>query len=291
MPIARSRLRAAAWAMGLGALVASCGGDDPGENSRLASVTTTTSAAQAAGLTGTLQRSTLFETRRALLLELRTNAGDDRVVGAVQLDSPLFEPVDPEVRDAVVPANGRPVAVPLAFGTARCDGEAEAPAQLVTDVGGEEVRVELEEVPAGVLAALNEAECAAAAVLEDVDIRLGDEWERTAPRTVAGDIEVAQRRAGVTATVEEVAGNVIFSAGTTADAPAALRVSDDVPSAATGLVVRAARCDPHALTEYKRTFILTARVRVGDADPVRVDLPAEGAARRTLEALLTQCLE
>jgi hypothetical protein len=88
-----------------------------------------------------------------------------------------------------------------------------------------------------------------------------------------------------------VAGNVIFSAGTTADAPAALRVSDDVPSAATGLVVRAARCDPHALTEYKRTFILTARVRVGDADPVRVDLPAEGAARRTLEALLTQCLE
>jgi hypothetical protein len=291
MPIARSRLRPAAWAVAVGALAAACGGDDPGENSRLASVTTTTSASQSVGLTGTLQRSTLFETRRALLLELRTDAGDDRVIGAVQLDSPLFEPVDPDVRDAVVPANGRPVAVPLPFGTARCDGEAEAPAQLVTDVGGEEVRVELEEVPAGVLAALNDAECAAAAVFEDVDIRLGDEWEQTASRTVTGDIEVEQRRAGVTATVEEVAGNVIFSAGIAGDAGAALRVSDDVPSAGTGLVVRAARCDPHALTEYKRSFILTARVRVGDADPVRVDLPAEGAARRTLEELLTQCLE
>jgi len=293
MPIARSRVRPAAWAVALGALVTACGGgDDPGVTSRLASVTTTTAPAEtAAGLSGTLQRSTLFETRRALLLEVRTDGGDDRVIGAVQLSSPLFEPVEPEVRDAVVPARGRPVAVPLPFGTAVCDGETEAPAELVTDVDGEEVRVELEEVPAGTLAALHDAECAAAAVFEDVDIHLGDEWKQTAPRTVTGSIEVVQRRSGVTATVDEVAGNVIFSAGTTGDARAALRVSDEVTSASTGLVVIAARCDPHALTEYKRTFILMAWVRVGDAEPVRVDLVAEGAARRALEDLLTQCLD
>jgi hypothetical protein len=293
MPIARSRVRPAAWLAALGVLVTACGGgDDPGENSRLASVTTTTAPAEAAaGLSGTLQRSTLFETRRALLLEVRTDGGDDRVIGAVQLSSPLFEPVEPEVRDAVVPASGRPVAVPLPFGTAVCGAQTEAPAELVTDVDGEEVRVELEEVPGGILAALHDAECAATAVFEDVDIRLGDEWEQTAPRTVTGDIEVVQRRSGVTATVEDVAGNVIFSAGTTGDGPAALQVSDDVTSASTGLVVRAARCDPHALTEYKRTFVLTARARVGDAEPVRVDLVAEGAARRALEDLLTQCLD
>jgi hypothetical protein len=293
MPIARSRLpRAVCAVVVLGAVSPACGGgDDHGENGGLASVTTTTEPAQAAGLTGTLQRSTLFETRRSLLLEVRTDAGDDRVIGAVQLDSPLFEPAEPEVRDAVVPASGRPVAVPLPFGTARCDGVTEAPAELVTDVDGEEVRVELEEVPAGILAALHDAECAAAALFDDVDIRLGDQWEQTAPRTVTGDIEVAQRSRGVTATVEEVAGNVIFSAGTAGDDTTALQVSDDVPSASAGLVISAARCDPHALTEYKRTFILTARVRVGDAEPVRVDLPAEGAARRTLEDLLTQCLE
>jgi hypothetical protein len=292
MPIARSRVRRAAGAVvALGALVPACGGsDDAGENSRLASVTTTTVPAEAAGLTGTLQRSTLFETRRSLLLEVRTDAGDDRLIGAVQLSSPLFEPVEPEARDAVVPASGRPVAVPLPFGTARCDGATEAPAELVTDVDGEEVRVELEEVPAGILAGLHDAECAATAVFEDVDIRLGDHWEQTAPRTVSGDIEVVQRSPGVTATVEEVTGNVIFSAGTAGD-DAALQVSDDVPSASTGVVISAARCDPHALTEYKRTFILTALVRVGDAEPVRVDLAAEGAARRTLEDLLTQCLE
>ncbi|HET6773274.1 MAG TPA: hypothetical protein VFH36_08180 [Acidimicrobiales bacterium] len=292
MPIAGSRVRRAAWAVvAMGTVVPACGGSDgPGENSRLAGVTTTTAPAEPAGLSGTLQRSTLFETRRSLLLEVRTDAGDDRVIGAVQLGSPLFEPVEPEVRDAVVPASGRPVAVPLPFGTARCDTVAEAPAELVTDVDGEEVRVELEEVPAGLLAALHDAECAAAAVLEDVDIRLGDEWEQTAPRTVSGDIEVVQRNPGVTATVEEVAGNVIFSAGI-GGAGAALQVSDEVPSARAGLVIRAARCDPHALTEYKRTFILTARVRVGEAEPVRVDLAAEGAARRTLEDLLTQCLE
>jgi hypothetical protein len=71
-------------------------------------------------------------------------------------------------------------------------------------------------------------------------------------------------------------------------------VSGAEPSARMPVVVTAGRCDPHAVAEYKRTFVFTAWVRVGgddgDDDPVRVDIAAEGAARRALEDLLTGCL-
>ena len=53
-------------------------------------------AADRAGLTATLQRSTLFETRRSLRLTVRSNTGEEREIGAIQLESPLFEPVEPE---------------------------------------------------------------------------------------------------------------------------------------------------------------------------------------------------
>jgi hypothetical protein len=68
-------------------------------------------------------------------------------------------------------------------------------------------------------------------------------------------------------------------------------VSDDHPSAGGVVVVYAARCDPHALIEYKRTFTLSAWVRVGGDEPVRVDVEAEGDAHRVLEELLAACLE
>jgi hypothetical protein len=243
------------------------------------------------GLQATLQRSTLFETQRALLLEVRPDGDHDLEVGAIQLSSPLFETVPPEPRDALVRASDRAVAMPLPFGAARCDGAADGPAQLITDVDGEEVRVALDESPPGVLVALHAAECAAAAVLADVELRLGARWELTAPRTVEGDLEVVQRRPGVTAAVEDLAGNVIFSVSTDDGPGPWLEVSDDHPSAGGVVVVYAARCDPHALIEYKRTFTLSAWVRVGGDEPVRVDVEAEGDAHRVLEELLAACLE
>ncbi|HEX6421995.1 MAG TPA: hypothetical protein VFZ79_00850 [Acidimicrobiales bacterium] len=239
-------------------------------------------------LHATLQRSTLFETRRSLLLTVVHDGDSDLQVGTIQLDTPLFEPVAPEERDARLRAGGR-VGMPLPFGEPRCDDEADEPAVLVAEIDGDEVRVAIEERPSNLLAALHDAECAAAAVLADVELRLGDAWEPTEPRTVAGRLEVAQREDGVTATVEEVLGNVIFTVRTDETDPV-IDVSDDRRSADVGVAITASRCDPHALIEYKRTFIFTASVRVGDDEPVEVDVQAEGDARRVLEDLLTTCI-
>ena len=55
------------------------------------------------------------------------------------------------------------------------------------------------------------------------------------------------------------------------------------------IAITAARCDPHALIEYKRTFIFTAYVAVDDGEPARVDFRPR-AAPAALEELLRSCM-
>ena len=243
-------------------------------------------AEPAAPLTATLQRSTLFETHRSLRLTVTNGGNQELEIAAVQLSSPLFEAVPPQVRDVPVAASDR-VAIPLPFGTAQCDDVADDPPELIARLAGEDVRVALEEIPSGVLAELHDEECAATAVLASVDLHLGDTWQRTEARTIEGEIELAQRSSGVTATLDEVRGNVIFAVEATRSA---VDVADDTPSAAGPIAITAARCDPHALIEYKRTFIFTVYVELDGGEPTRVDIEAEGGARRALEELLRSCM-
>lgn len=245
-----------------------------------------------ADLHATLQRSRLFETQRSLRVSVWYEGDHDVRLESVQLDTPLFETVTAQTRDPVVHAGGRIVAMPVQFGTARCDAE-EAPPRLVVGIDGTEQAIPLGESPVGLLADLHGEECAVAAVREVVDVRFGDDWERVDSKTIEGTVELEQRRPGTTASVEDVLGNVIFDADADARSDPLMAVDDDEPSATIGLTVNASRCDPHALTEYKRTFILVAMVGVGDDEPLRVDIVAdEGTpARQAMEELLPACLE
>jgi hypothetical protein len=227
---------------------------------------------------------------------MRSNAAEEREIGAIQLESQLFEPVEPEARNARVPPAGRPVVMGLPFGTVRCGGgngggaQEDNAAVLLADVDGHDVRVPIEQRPNDLLVQLHGAECAAAAVLADVDVRLGDTWRPTEPRTLEGDLDISQRRDGAEATVQTVEGNVIFTVSAATASPRVLAVSDEHPTASAPIAITASRCDPHALIEYKRTFIFTASIQLGDDEPARVDIKAEGAARRALEDLLTSCI-
>jgi hypothetical protein len=247
------------------------------------------SGESAAPLSATLQRSTLFETHRSLRLTVTNGGNRDVEIAAVQLDSPLFEPVAPQVRDVPVAASDR-VAIPLPFGMAQCDDVADDPPKLIARLAGDDVQVAIKEVPSGVLSELNTEECAATAVLASVDLQLGDTWQRTEARTIEGEVELAQRSSGVTATLDELRGNVIFAVRAGDGPGSALEVADATRRAAGPVAITAARCDPHALIEYKRTFIFTAYVAVDDGEPTRVDFEAEGGARRALEDLLRSCM-
>jgi hypothetical protein len=246
-------------------------------------------------LDATLQRSTLFETQRALNLTVRS-AGDREIrIRSIRLDSPRFEALEPQERNARLRENDPTVVMPLRFGQARCGDEAEGaegPAELIADVDGEEVRLPLDEHPSDMLASLQATECASARVFENVSLEFGDEWDRTDPRTVEGTLTLTQREAGDRAVVDELVGNVIFNLGPTEGSGSrlGLAVGDDRPSARIGVRIHAARCDPHALIEYKRTFTFSVRIRVGDGDPALVDVKAEGPSHRTLERLLEACI-
>jgi hypothetical protein len=249
-------------------------------------------------LEATLQRSTLFETQRALNLTVRSSpselsGGDEEIrIRSIRLDSPRFAAVEPQERNARLRENDPTVVMPLRYGEAQCGDGAEGPAELVAEVDGEEVRLPLDEHPSDMLASLQANECAAARVFEDVSLRFGDEWQRTEPRTVEGWLSLAQREPGVRAVVDELVGNVIFGLAApegSASGPG-LAVSDDRPSARIRVRIHAARCDPHALIEYKRTFTFSVWIRVGDRDPALVDVKAEGPAHEALERLLAACI-
>jgi hypothetical protein len=269
------------------AVAVGCSGDDAGSAAG-------TDAAAGEGqpdvpLTATLQRSTLFETHRSLRLTVTNGGTQDLEIEAVQLDSPQFELAPPQVRDVPVAPSDR-VAIPLPFGTPQCGNVGDEQPEVIARIAGDDVRVAIEERPDGLLSELRDIECAASAVLASVDLRLGDTWNRTEPRTIEGEIELAQRSSGATAVFEEVRGNVIFTVSSADAAGSAVEVSDDVPAASGPIAITASRCDPHALIEYKRTFILSAYIALNGGERTRVDITAEGGARRALEELLRSCM-
>jgi len=240
-------------------------------------------------LTATLQRSTLFETHRSLRLTVTNGGTQDVEIEAVQLDSPHFELAPPQVRDVPVAASDR-VAIPLPFGTPQCGDVADEQPEVIARIAGDDVRVAIEERPDGLLSELRDIECAASAVLASVDLHLGDTWNRTEPRTIEGEIELAQRSSGATAVLEEVRGNVIFTVRSADATGSTVEVSDDAPAASGPIAITASRCDPHALIEYKRTFILSAYVALNGGERTRVDITAQGGARRALDELLRSCM-
>jgi hypothetical protein len=283
----------------MGVALGGCSGDD-GDGNGDSGARASEGADADAGFRVKLERSTLFETHRALSLTVMSESDSEVHISGIQLDSPLFVEMPPEDREARVRA-GRSTGMPLPFGEADCEGEADGPAQLVATVDGDEVRVPIDESPSDLLATMQGNECAEVEVHEQIDLRLDDGWERTGPTTIEGDLVMAQREDGATASLDQITGNVLFTVLTDDDAGDAndpegtwLEVGDDQPSVRGHVQIKVARCDPHALIEFKRPFVLTGFVRLGDGDDVgdvvRVDIEAQGSARQTMGDLMSGCL-
>jgi len=281
-------------ALAMGMVASGCSGSD--DDAGGADEPSAEATGGETGIQATLQRSTLFETHRALSLTVRSDRDGAVRLADLQLDSPLFEQVPAEDREASVRA-GHTTGLPLPFGEPDCEGEADGPAELVVAVDGDEVRVPIAESPSDLLATMHGNECAEIAIGDQLDLQLADGWERVGPTTIEGDLVMAQRHDGVTASIEQLTGNVLFTVATEADAGDAndppgtwLEVSDDQPSVTGHMQISVSRCDPHALIEFKRPFVLTGFVALGDADAVRVDIEAQGAARQTMGDLMSGCL-
>jgi hypothetical protein len=268
-------IRAVAVAL-LGCLVVSCGGQGP-------------TAAAPTAVTATLERSRLFETDRALRATFENPGAGAVVVEDPRLDWDLFEAVAGTGRAHTVPAGGTTGTIRLRYGRARCDAASSSRPVVVATVGGVTRRLRVRVDQAEPILRVHAAECAAARLAGQVSLRLGPGWRPAAGQGVEVDLELVQREAGTAVTVVEVAGSVIFSV--TGLDPVAARVDDGRTRAVVPLVVRADRCDPHALIESKRTYVFPAWVQVGDDEPVRVELRPEPVVEEALAGLLGDCLD
>ena len=239
------------------------------------------------GLVAEIGTNRLYAVHRGFGLVLRNVTDEPIVVERMQLASPLFAEVPPTERTVTLVPDRRLV-LALPYGEVRCDDEPGPTFPVVvTLVGGEELRLDAVEEYDGAVARLHARECAAADVDERVDIRFGDRWVQDGI-SVTGELHLEQRRAGDPVAIDDAVGNVIFTLVLPRAHPV-LRVTDDEPSATVPVTIRADRCDPHAVAEFKTPFLFLGWVAVGDSDPVPVPLPLTGAARRALEALIASC--
>lgn len=238
----------------------------------------------------TATESTLFNTRRAIRLEL-TNVGENTlVVDWLQLDSGLFEEVEPTQRTVEIPPKATRL-VPLPYGASICDAPVGSGAGMVmVGMGGGRLEFPLADRPVGLLVRRNERECAVAQVRERVALAFGEDWRRLSPRSAAGDLVITLLGGEAGARVESIEGNIVFNVETPPGTPL-VTVTPARPTATVPVTLSADRCDVHALIESKRTYVYVATVTVGDGQPVPVDVEPSGEARQVAEDLVEACLE
>lgn len=240
-----------------------------------------------------VERSRLFETQRQAKLVLRNDGGRDVVVEEVLLDSPLFETGAAQDRGVVL-RPGQSLSLPVDIGPSRCEGAADGSGDLAGAVAlrveGAEVRLPFEEPDHHRLADLQAQECEVQRLRAAVDVRFGEDFERTSATAVRATLEVEQVDGRHSVVVDEVRGSVIFGVTTDGAGPPLLTLEGDEERVGAQLAIGAERCDPHALIESKRTFAFPAFVRLDGGPVVRVDVVPEGALRAELEAILGDCL-
>lgn len=211
-----------------------------------------------------------------------TATGDEPfTVTSVALDSPGFAPLPPRAA-ATEFTPGRTIDLPVTFGDPRCDTAAEPAAARLTvvrpDGSAEDLRVPL---AAQILTLIHEEDCAVLALAEIVTVAitgLSDEVD-----AVTGELEVTRRRGEEPVTVSRVGRSVLIDVAAP-ELPAELPADGD--ELRTPVEFTPATCEPHVLAETKKPFVFPLEVAVGDDDPVVLDLPVDGALRRSLESLV-----
>ncbi len=239
------------------------------------------------GLVAEIGTNRLYAVDRGFGLALENVSDDAVVVRSTRLVSPLFETM-PATERTVTIAPGRRLVLALPYGEVRCADEPGPTFPVIVVLeSGEELHLDAAEEYESAVARLHERECAAADVHERVDIAFGEAWVQEGIE-VRGELHLEQRHPGEPVTIDDAVGNVIFTLVLERAHPV-VGVDDDEPSARVPVTIRADRCDPHAVAEFKTPFLFLGWATVGDADPVPVPLELTGGARTALEQLITTC--
>lgn len=232
-------------------------------------------------------RSRLFELQHRLKLTLRNDGDAPIAFDAMQVQLPWFEVVDAQERHSELPP-GRTVAIPVDFGDASCPPAADVDPAVVLTVAGEERRVPLVE-PSDALAVLNERQCTERQVRDAFTITWGDDLTPAGEVAVRTTLDVERLQPDHTLDIRLVRSSVVFTVDAVTGGPPSVALGAGDDDATVDVEFDASRCDPHALTESKKTFIFVAELQLDDGPVIPLELPAEDPLREHLESFLAAC--
>lgn len=217
-------------------------------------------------------------------VRIANGGADEVVVERYQVRHPLFEVVPPYDRRSALPPDGRARIVPVPFGAPDCQADVATGAVVVVTVrSGEELRdvsVPLADGRPGLEREHHRA-CATAAVRAAADVTVGPPWVPDGS-TLRAALRLTRRGPGEVA-VTEVSGSILLTLSPAGPLPVLEAGRDE---AAAEVVLRAGRCEAHALTESKTSFTFPVFAALDGGEPVALRVTADEQGRAALQALL-----
>ncbi|MBW3618918.1 MAG: hypothetical protein KY461_01625 [Actinobacteria bacterium] len=282
-------------------VAASAGGCGGGSEERVASgrpatatETVTTPVSVDHTLVVDVQRSRSAAGRDVLEVRLRTTGDEPVEVTGLQLLDERFTPVPPAPKSTSVRPGRSWIITPIPATDAVCDAATDVVPRMAVSFlsGGDTVHVVVAVAPEGseLLAGIHADECRRRRLTAAVELRFGDDWTTVSPATARGTIELERRTATGAVVLAQVQGTVIFSLRLlegAADGPVlTLPAGDDATEVP--VEISAARCDPHALIESKKTYLFPMWVELEGEPVVFLTVEPTGPARTAFEALLRE---
>lgn len=264
----------------LAAVATSCSAPAPAERD----------ATDAPSLDATVRLGRVAASRGMVEIGLSPADGEAVEITSLQLRDPRFTVVPATPRSTLV---DRRLNIPVDIGDAVCDDLPSAPPHAV--IGRPEAEPLVVPVDADgeeSLATVHRTACNRQAVTAAVDLRFGPRWEPVDRATARGVLTLDRAGSEKEITLAGVQGTVIFTLEAIrpgrGDVAELGRLEPDDDHVEVPVEVTAARCDPHAFIESKRTYLFSAWVGLGDDEPVFVTVEPQGAARSALERLLVR---
>jgi hypothetical protein len=250
--------------------------------------TAATTATPAPAIHAEIARSRLFELQRELKLVLRNDEDEPVAIDSIRLESPLFEPAPTKDRHSELQP-GRAVSMPIPFGPSVCEATDDEPPTVVVSVAGEAHRLTIVPQPEDALTVLNGRECQIARIRAAADLGFGTDLTRSGDFAVSTTLDLDRRQDGHSIEVPVVRSSVVFALRADAGGQPSVQIGPADDHDSVGVTFTASRCDSHALTESKKTFIFVAFVSLDGAPAVRVELETDGELREVLEGFIEAC--
>lgn len=223
------------------------------------------------------------DAQRDVLQVKVTNDGPDPVhVTDVRLDTWTFTaPVQATKDSRIAPGTSADLTVPL--GEADCDGSEQSD-QVTLEVDGATVRL-----PVGddVLVPVRDERCRAVAVAEQVVLAVSPDWvdagEVRGEPALRGAVTATPQPGSAAASLAVEGATTLF---TVAEPSRAELPADAVGPVALDVLLTVTRCDPHAVAEDKKGYLLPVRVALDGADEVLVEVAVPVPERGPLQDLV-----